>query len=116
MFTKELVEKYVEELDNKCRNLKDGSGSEFPLYCDELWVSEVNDSYFVIQAIIDGDWKHEHLRFEIIAEDFFKSKEIIVDCCCDVLEEDGSDWYKGLHTIEFKKMVDYNENCEVVEL
>ena len=49
-----------------------------------------------------GDWKHDHLRADWVAREFFKALGYTIDITTDVTEEDGSDTYSAVHIIRFK--------------
>lgn len=52
-----------------------------------------------IKLEIDGDWKHDHLYSQTLAEEFFNEKGIIFNFLGeDVLEHTGDDSYPAVHT------------------
>lgn len=61
--------------------------------------AEVGFDGVAIEAEISwGDWKHEHLRCDFLAEEFFKKKGVMLISILDeTTEEDGSDCYSALH-------------------
>ena len=59
----------------------------------------INDRAGKIVFEIDGDWKHDHLRFNYIVEKYFDDNNIqYIWYGEDVLEDTGSDWYPAIHT------------------
>lgn len=85
---KELVEKLYEHL------------KEFNVHY-EIW-PEDDDT---ISVEIDwGDWKHDHLWFDHEAEKFLNSLGYdVINFNVDVIEEDGSDTYSAIHSLQLRK-------------
>jgi hypothetical protein len=54
---------------------------------------EIDSQSFIKITVVDGDWKHDHLRLKWLMEenDFKHFGE-------NVTEEDGSDCYSAIHT------------------
>lgn len=65
------------------------------------WVEETTDNRLVIE-IVWGDWKHDHWRANWLVEEFFKSKNLIVQKEEYTTEEDGSDCYSADHYYWFE--------------
>lgn len=84
----ELIEKLYEHL------------KEFNVHY-EIW-PEDDDT---ISAEIDwGDWKHDHLWFDHEAIKFLNSLGYsVVNTNVDVIEEDGSDTYSAIHSLQLRK-------------
>jgi hypothetical protein len=87
MEKKELYE-LARELDRKFMEEK--------LYCETYGDWDGRICY----QIDWGDWKHEHLRADWIAREFFEARGFRVYITEATTEEDGSDTYSALHTVE----------------
>jgi len=57
----------------------------------------IEDTEKEVQVEISGDWKHEHLRFELLVKNNIK----IMAMSSITTKEDGSDYYTAIHTISF---------------
>lgn len=69
---------------------------EEELYC-ETYADWNDDICFQIDW---GDWKHEHLRADWIAREFFEALGYVIRITEATTEEDGSDTYSALHRVE----------------
>lgn len=63
------------------------------LWCGYISYNNANNSVSI--EIIDGDWKHDHLRCDFLMRnlDYSKLDEVIT-------EDDGSDVYSSVHYYE----------------
>ena len=68
----------------------------------EVWFDTKNDT---VNAEIEwGDWKHDHLWFDHLAEQYLNSKGYeVIDVNVDVTDEDGSDTYSAIHSLKIRK-------------
>ena len=66
--------------------------SEHRISCDII-----EDTEHEVQVEISGDWKHEHLRFELLV----KSNIEIIAMSSVTTKEDGTDYYTAIYTISF---------------
>lgn len=88
---REKLYRLAEDLDKKFRAEN--------LWCEtyaEVWTDTI---CFQIDW---GDWKHEHLRADWIAREFFEALGYTIQISTETTEEDGSDTYSALHEISFK--------------
>ena len=70
----------------------------------EVW-PDGNDTICV--EVSWGDWKHDHLRLDYLAEKFFTEKGYdILSTNEDVTDEDGSDTYSAIHSYRLRKHVE----------
>ena len=70
---------------------------------ENLYFETYADWHNTICYQIDwGDWKHEHLRADWIAREFFEALGYTIQISEMTTEEDGSDTYSALHTIRFQ--------------
>ena len=98
----ELVEKLYEHL------------KEFNVHY-EMWPE---DDDTINAEILWGDWKHDHLWFDYEAEKFLNSLGYdVVNTNVDVTEEDGSDSYSAIHSLQLRKKAneDLNEGKEELD-
>lgn len=51
-----------------------------------------------ISFLIDGDWKHDHLRFDYLVKGFLRSKDIEFNTSSYALDDSDDDVYEGVHT------------------
>lgn len=66
----------------------------------EVWAEE--DAICV--EVSWGDWKHDHLWLDYVAENFFNQNDYqIVGIDVETTEEDGSDTYSAIHTFTIAK-------------
>lgn len=76
------------------------------MYVD-MWTEHTPiEQGLIVKANIDwGDWKHDHLRYEWLMEEWARENGYLVVSNSEaVTEEDGSDCYSALHhTGLFKK-------------
>ena len=82
-FTKEEAKQYAEEFYKYCFE-KDES------YFD-IYDSIVKEDYVISCYIDTGDWKHDHLRFDNLAQEFFNEKNISIDI--EVQQHEDEDDY-----------------------
>ena len=70
---------------------------------------DYGDGFFSVE--VDGDWKHDHLASEWILEQEFAPQHgiFILSVQSYTTEEDGSDWYKGVHKYYIAKLPNFNE-------
>ena len=74
----------------------------------EVW-PDGNDTICV--EVSWGDWKHDHLRLDYLAEKFFTEKGYdILSTNEDVTDEDGSDTYSAIHSYRLRKHVEESLN------
>lgn len=81
--------KYKEELQKYFNEKK------FPYYV------EIYDNKLFVE-ITWGDWKHHHLRADLLVEEFFKEKGLTILQEEYTIEEDGSDCYSAEHYYWFE--------------
>ena len=63
-----------------------------------------------------GDWKHDHLWFDHVAEKFFNEKGYdVVNVNVDVTDEDGSDTYSAIHSLQLRKHEDKPKEYKMVD-
>ena len=61
-------------------------------------IEQIDDLSTIEITIEWGDWKHEHRRCAYLVDKFSEIEDLdIFYLGCDVLEEDGSDCYSGVH-------------------
>lgn len=95
------------------RNLEHQTEAEIIAYMEgyemypEVWTEHTPiENAIIVKAQIDwGDWKHDHLRYECLIEQWAQENGYLVVSNSEaVTEEDGSDCYSALHhTGLFKK-------------
>ena len=70
--------------------------NENGLRVDEIeWIDVLKTIEITIEW---GDWKHEHQRCRYLVNKFSEIEDLdIFYLACDVLEEEGSDCYSGVH-------------------
>ena len=91
-----------EELNALANEFYDYLANQKDFY--EVWPSE-DDTICV--DISWGDWKHDHLRLDHIAKDFFREKGYdILNMDTEVTDEDGSDTYSATHSYRLRKHVE----------
>ena len=76
------------------------------LYAD-IWTEDTPiEGALIVKANIEwGDWKHEHLRYEWLIEQWAKENGyLVLSNDHEVTEEDGSDCYSALHHTGLFKM------------
>lgn len=75
--------------------------NDHELWVEEIWSDDETENMpMIIRYEIDGDWKHDHLYSEYLIENYLKEKGYFATRGGeDVTFEDGSDWYKAIHTI-----------------
>ena len=75
--------------------------NDHDLWVENIWRDdETETTPMMIRYEIDGDWKHDHLYSEYLIENYLKEKGYFATRGGeDVTFEDGSDWYKAIHTI-----------------
>ena len=79
----------------------------------EVWPSE-DDTICV--DISWGDWKHDHLRLDLIANNFFKEKGYdILNMNTEVTDEDGSDTYSATHSYRIRKHEEEPKEYKMVD-
>ena len=63
-----------------------------------------------------GDWKHDHLWFDHVAEKFFNEKGYdVVNFNVDVTDEDGSDTYSAIHSLQLRKHEEEPKEYKLVD-
>ena len=63
-----------------------------------------------------GDWKHDHLWFDHVAEKFFNEKGYdVVNVNVDVTDEDGSDTYSAIHSLQLRKHEEEPKEYKMVD-
>lgn len=75
--------------------------------CNDFWadeyataVDDLNDEISLAYEV-DGDWKHDHLRFQnAVLNMLYEEGYDDVNHYEDVIDDDGSDTYKAIHTFE----------------
>ena len=88
-----------EELNALANEFYDYLANQKDFY--EVWPSE-DDTICV--DVSWGDWKHDHLRLDLVAKDFFNEKGYdILNMDTDVTDEDGSDTYSATHSYRIRK-------------
>ena len=79
----------------------------------EVWPSE-DDTICV--DISWGDWKHDHLRLDLVANNFFKEKGYdILNMDTEVTDEDGSDTYSATHSYRIRKHEEEPKEYKMVD-
>ena len=79
----------------------------------EVWPSEDD----TICVDVDwGDWKHDHLRLDHVAREFFENKGYdVLNMNTEVTDEDGSDTYSATHSYRLRKHVEEPKEYKMVD-
>ena len=99
-----------EELEESSKNLNSFSKLKALMYTLMKYLDENNISYRDVSfedvydiwgkifVTIDGDWKHDHLYADYMIEEWFNKNNVkFIEGGTQVLDDTGSDWYKGKH-------------------
>lgn len=66
----------------------------------ELYDYNMGQTMLKLVFEVDGDWKHDHLRFDNLVSDMLDKKGIDYTITNgEVLDDTGCDWYAGTHNI-----------------
>lgn len=88
-----------EELNKLANELYDHLSSQKDFY--EVWPS---DEDTICVDVSWGDWRHDHLRLDKVAKEFFESKGYdVINIDTEVTDEDGSDTYSATHSYRLRK-------------
>lgn len=79
----------------------------------EVWPSEDD----TICVDVDwGDWKHDHLRLDHVAREFFENKGYdVLNMNTEVTDEDGSDTYSATHSYRLRKHEEEPKEYKMVD-
>ena len=64
-----------------------------------IWIEDAYTTNEGFAFVVDGDWKHDHLRLDHLVEKFFADTEYVIFIHEVTIESDGSDNYKAIHYI-----------------
>lgn len=81
------------------RNFEMEIALEKELEANGLWSSSVRivDGDVVVYNV-EGDWKHDHIRTNIVVMNWFRNRNFIIGCESEIVTDDGdSDYYTADH-------------------
>ncbi len=67
-----------------------------------IWIEDAYTTNEGFAFVVDGDWKHDHLRLDHLIEKFFVDTEYVIFIHEVTTESDGSDNYKAIHYIRIE--------------
>lgn len=110
MFNRDKNESLDEDIDEESFNRLKEIAYELDEYIeDKVWVRDFwFDGQFenTITFCIDGDWKHDHLRFEHYAKEWLDDKGLKYNMFENITDDDGSDSYEANHVIKIYNVLD----------
>lgn len=99
---KESLTESLSENENK--ELLDDCAEYIRTNDRDIWIEDAYTTNEGFAFVVDGDWKHDHLRLDHLIEKFFVDTEYVIFIHEVTTESDGSDNYKAIHYVRIENI------------